>query len=990
MPAHHRLGLVKFVRDLGRNGIRHWQAVSGERLEARNLLSGTPALIAAAVAASQQLQSIPAASGSSADQLHAQEPDLTVTGGTVVYNGCPQEVIGTATGGEDSYPINGTFAYTYNGSTTAPTNPGTYAVVAAFTSSDPNFANGTAKSTLIITPAFPTIEVTGGTFLFDFNPHPATATAIGIDGVTPVAGSFSFTYNSSSDPPVNGGSYAVVATFTSSDPDYANGSATGTITIPDPTIPTGVTVSGESTTSVNVAWNSVVEPSGGSPTYNVYERIFHPGHGGGKGGIVPSYYSYNLVASGLTTTSAEISGLNAAAAGGTASGHSYVVTSILGGVESTRSTAATGAPLYAPSIGFYLNGGALWSGSFPVSVTVGQTLNSISVQGYGNESPTYSVASGPSCVSIDPSSGVISISPTAADVGTFAATFTATNSLGSATTAPLMIHVLALPTVVVTGGTFSFDGTTHSASAVAYASDGVTPLAGTFSFQYAPSFYPTALSTAPYAESGTYIVQATFTSTDPNYGSAVGTGTITIAPTMPTLIVDDGSFVDDGASHGASAIAVGIDGVTPVSGTFDFTYAGLSSEPIVPGSYPVVATFTSNESDYSNAIGAGTIVIGASQTTLTSTITLGTTAAFDLSGAPIVSGPAHIVNNGAGTLELTGFASDATAQVSISNNSTAEAGILVSGTNQVVGGIDGTGNLVVDAGGNLTAGSIVQNTLSIGAGATVTIAPSGGSMGGSSADAANTTDVAATSSLSPAAAARLAAARAQRLAALLLAEGVVLTDSATDSIEAAPTAIAVTSDAMTSAPSVGSTASILASTTPVATSVQATSVPAASIQAMSVPATIIPPTIAPTNNSPATAVVVDSVPSEPAASAPPLPDRQASRSDVGKTASPSDPIAFDQWFSQVPSDLGSSSSIESSNWHDISDPPKSSIASSSTTFVGNDLDSSNGPRTSHGSGVLDQNALHDAIDTVFAGDDDFAFQDDSLTALLATDAWNSN
>ncbi len=90
-----------------------------------------------------------------------------------------------------------------------------------------------------------------------------------------------------------------------------------------------------------------------------------------------------------------------------------------------------------------------------------------------------------------------------------------------------------------------------------------------------------------------------------------------------------------------------------------------------------------------------------------------------------------------------------------------------------VGGIDGTGSLVVDAGGNLTAGSIVQNTLSIGAGATVTIAPSGGSMNASTAAAAAGTDVAATSSLSPAAAARLAAVRAQRLAALLLAENAV-------------------------------------------------------------------------------------------------------------------------------------------------------------------------------------------------------------------------
>ncbi len=251
----------------------------------------------------------------------------------MVYDGYAHDVIGTAQGDGDRI-IDGTFTYTYNGSPDAPTDPGTYAVVATFTSNDPNYSNGTAKSTLSITPAPPTISVVGGTFNFDFNPHPATATAVGVDSVTPVAGSFSFTYNGSTSPPVNAGSYAVVATFTSSDFDYLNGTGTATITIPDSTIPTGVTVAGASTTSVTVAWNPVIEPSGGTPTYNVYEKIFHPGHGGGRGGIVPPYYTYNLVAIGSTATSAVVSGLAPALAGGTAKSHSYVVTSVLGGVES--------------------------------------------------------------------------------------------------------------------------------------------------------------------------------------------------------------------------------------------------------------------------------------------------------------------------------------------------------------------------------------------------------------------------------------------------------------------------------------------------------------------------------------------------------------------------------------------------------------------------------------------------------------------------------
>ena len=128
---------------------------------------------------------------------------------------------------------------------------------------------------------------------------------------------------------------------------------------------------------------------------------------------------------------------------------------------------------------------------------------------------------------------------------------------------------------------------------------------------------------------------------------------------------------------------------------------------------------------------------------------------------------------GAGTLELAGTTSNLTSAVNITNSSTAAAGILVSGSNQIVGAIDGDGNLEIASGGDLTANSIIQNTLTIGAGATLTIAPSGGSMEVSmAASAGSTANVAADSNLSQAIAARLAAVRAQRLARLLAANSI--------------------------------------------------------------------------------------------------------------------------------------------------------------------------------------------------------------------------
>ncbi|MGA2497551.1 MAG: MBG domain-containing protein, partial [Tepidisphaeraceae bacterium] len=59
-------------------------------------------------------------------------------------------------------------------------------------------------------------------YVYDGTPHPADASAVGSDGVTPVDGSFAFTYNGSPDVPVNAGTYNVVATFTSADPQYVN------------------------------------------------------------------------------------------------------------------------------------------------------------------------------------------------------------------------------------------------------------------------------------------------------------------------------------------------------------------------------------------------------------------------------------------------------------------------------------------------------------------------------------------------------------------------------------------------------------------------------------------------------------------------------------------------------------------------------------------------------------------------------------------------
>ena len=147
----------------------------------------------------------------------------------------PQGVTGTATGYFND-PVNGTFTYAYYDSTGTqlpgtPTAAGYYTFTEYFTSLDPNYASGTFSYSFAIYAATPTVTVTGGPFTYNGQGQAATATAVGIDGVTPVSGTASFTYNGSSSTPVLPGTYAVVATFTPTDPNYSSSTGSGTLVI---------------------------------------------------------------------------------------------------------------------------------------------------------------------------------------------------------------------------------------------------------------------------------------------------------------------------------------------------------------------------------------------------------------------------------------------------------------------------------------------------------------------------------------------------------------------------------------------------------------------------------------------------------------------------------------------------------------------------------------------------------------------------------------
>jgi len=241
------------------------------------------------------------------------------------------------------------------------------------------------------------------------------------------------------------------------------------------------------------------------------------------------------------------------------------------------------------------------------------------------------------------------------------------------------------------------------------------------------------------------------------------------------------TFVDAGTLKLANALALGNSGaVTTVNnrGVLDLNGQAIANVPVVLNGFGVNyggALLNSSSADSSLSgpltLGSAAGIGGTGNITLSGQTNYGTftliatgantlnlagsqvwgngasvaiqsgTVRYSLDGSDSVSvgtGNTIAVSGGA-TLELAGSKSalsDGTRSVNITNNSDS-LGVNVTGTNQVVGGIDGTGATVVQAGASLTAGYILQNTLTINGstsgGGKVTIASVGGGSAGAAA-----------------------------------------------------------------------------------------------------------------------------------------------------------------------------------------------------------------------------------------------------------------
>jgi hypothetical protein len=139
----------------------------------------------------------------------APTPSLSVSNTPTTYTGTPQTatvVIGGTSGA--------TWNVLYDGSSTVPSDAGTYAVTADFTPTDGiNYTSltGDSAGNFVIDQVTPTISITNSPATFDGNPQAAS-----ISGS--VAGTVAtILYDGSATIPTNAGTYAVIADFTPTD-----------------------------------------------------------------------------------------------------------------------------------------------------------------------------------------------------------------------------------------------------------------------------------------------------------------------------------------------------------------------------------------------------------------------------------------------------------------------------------------------------------------------------------------------------------------------------------------------------------------------------------------------------------------------------------------------------------------------------------------------------------------------------------------------------
>jgi hypothetical protein len=262
------------------------------------------------------------------------QPTFTLVDASGVFNGSPFTAAVSIAGnrsGVDTTPaaslegVSPTLTYYAgssilgNGTSAAPTHPGTYTVVASFAGSANYSAATNAPLTFTISAATPTLNVIDAGGTYNGNPYAATVTAAGVvqgvdstpaptlQGVTPTLTYYNFANPLDTGSPVAPsaiGTYVVVASFPGS-ADYAQvvgtQAVTFTISASATVVPAGAATvpSADAAASVATAATSSLPPNGGTPAHGaptaaaadaVFRRgLTRAGRGSASGPALPDF-----------------------------------------------------------------------------------------------------------------------------------------------------------------------------------------------------------------------------------------------------------------------------------------------------------------------------------------------------------------------------------------------------------------------------------------------------------------------------------------------------------------------------------------------------------------------------------------------------------------------------------------------------------------------------------------------------------------------------
>jgi hypothetical protein len=332
--------------------------------------------------------------------------------------------------------------------------------------------------------ARPSVTVTGGTFVYDGQPHPALAAATGAYGVH-VPGSFALTYTpGGSAPPVYGGVYPFTARFTSSDPDYADAHVDGTIVVVETTSVSVAAASGNSAFGQAVTFGAtVVAASGSAPAGAVRFRL--------DGQPVGAAVTLNAGSASVTMASMTPG--------------RHIISAEYGGGNGL--TASTGSIEYTVA-----RATPIVNWTVAAIIPYGTAFNATALDATANVPGTFVYA--------PPAGTVLSAGPQQLTVTFVPADGT---DYETATKTVALMVTPATPAITVASATITYDGSPHPLAPAATGID-ATPVGGSFAITYTPG------GSSPPVDPGTYSATVTFRSSNGNYSDANATASIAITP----------------------------------------------------------------------------------------------------------------------------------------------------------------------------------------------------------------------------------------------------------------------------------------------------------------------------------------------------------------------------------------------------------------------------------------------------------------------------